>query len=206
MLALRPVTGSIRRIRSEPQPRARPHWLGRGGTWCRRCCGRGRLQARHCRFHHLGDPRRGPGRDCGGQFRVDEPAPRRTSGGHDRAGPDRMVDLRSCYDVAQLRVTNRGGSPAYGVRIVRGQHDPRTWPGRNCVGGARHSPAFMAMTADTTRRGVIAPIKLLVLLGTRSAAALKSSPALPSRSAMAALASGSGISPRRSASPRSRAA
>ncbi len=84
--------------------------------------------------------------------------------------PTPAFDLRSRYDLAQLRVTNRGGSPAYGVRVVwddplrdeDGQEVavgldntiPVLGPGETASVGLGTAHGFMAKTADTTRRGV----------------------------------------------------
>jgi hypothetical protein len=85
--------------------------------------------------------------------------------------PVPAFDLRSRYDLAQLRLTNRGGSPAYSVRI--GWDEPlRDEDGREVVLGVANTipvlaagetasvglgtaHAFIAKTSDTTRHGVI---------------------------------------------------
>jgi hypothetical protein len=85
--------------------------------------------------------------------------------------PAPAYDLRSRYDVAQLRLTNRGGSPAYSVRIdwdepLRDQDGrevmigadntiPVLAAGETAPVGLGTAHGFMAKTSDTTRHGVI---------------------------------------------------
>jgi hypothetical protein len=86
--------------------------------------------------------------------------------------PTPAFDVRSRYDLAQLRVTNRGGSPAYAVRIAWDQplrdEDgrevalgvdnaiPVLGPAETASVGLGTAHGFMAKTPDTTYRGVIA--------------------------------------------------
>lgn len=85
--------------------------------------------------------------------------------------PVPAFDLRSRYNLAQLRVTNRGGSPAYNVRLTWAE-PLRDEDGREVVLGADNTipvlaaaetasvglgtaNGFIAKISDTTRHGVI---------------------------------------------------
>jgi hypothetical protein len=85
--------------------------------------------------------------------------------------PVPAFDVRSRYDLAQLRVTNRGGSPAYRIQItwdepLRDEDDGVVvlgidntisvlGPGETASIGLGTAHGFMAKTPDTTRHGVL---------------------------------------------------
>ena len=87
------------------------------------------------------------------------------------ANPMPAFDLRSRYDVAQVRLTNRGGSPAYGITItwseplrdedgrevVLGADNtiPVLGPGETAAVALGTAHGFMAKTPDTTRHGIV---------------------------------------------------